>query len=247
MDENILHSPKPLKGQMAEQQPTPPAAKGTIKLSKLKLAQAGKGIGASVASVHSQSSQEVDKPNHLAKIQSAAKKAAKKAAGLSTSKKAKTKPGATKAKLIAHIKQKKWDKWEGPDLEMICRIMAGGDLAAGIFLHCIVKVWRLRKKKVEWEGRDWLYMPRAAWANNAGLTENELKDRAIPRVKNLCFEFVKIRSRGVGANKRLWISLDTVEFQHAMLGLPFDCAINLLNGKGIGGGVPKANAYAKGI
>ena len=85
--------------------------------------------------------------------------------------------------------------WEpGPGLLAVCRNVASTDLAAAVLLYRIIGLWHWRKKKTQRFGKDWLYMARASWARTAGLTEAEMKNRALPRLRSHCGEFLEIRA-----------------------------------------------------
>jgi|GEM_PF-4012347 len=66
------------------------------------------------------------------------------------------------------------------------------------------------KKKKQRFGKEWLYMSRASWARTAGLTESELKNRALPKLRSHCAEFLEIRAMKATPDspKTLWVSLD---------------------------------------
>lgn len=68
----------------------------------------------------------------------------------------------------------------------ICR-MTTGDMAAGVLFHAILEMWVEAKKKVSREGRDWLFLSGADLQTMSGLTKFEVRDRAIPRLKECPF------------------------------------------------------------
>lgn len=137
-------------------------------------------------------------------------------------------------------------KWERPNLNALCRKMAGGDIMAGVLLFHILYVWNNRTHKQDWLGKDWLYHSREAWATAAGLSFDEFKKRALPRIKKYCHEFLIIRQRGNGPHKRLWVHLDEIAFREAVSeSLPWDMFDAALNGIGPGNQKQPSNAYAE--
>jgi len=135
------------------------------------------------------------------------------------------------------------EAWEpAPGLLAVCRNVAATDLVAAVFLYRVVGLWIWRKKKKERFGKEWLYMSRAAWARTAGLTESELKNRALPKLKSHCAEFLEIRSMKAtpDAKKTLWVSLDWEMLCRAIK--PWDMYELELNKMGIGFG-DKAGTY----
>ena len=82
-----------------------------------------------------------------------------------------------------------------------CRALAGNDMAAGLLLYRIDGLWRFVKKKLQRHGNDWIAMSRAEWAKSSGLTINELKDRALPRLKKQCGHFVQIKTMRLDPTK----------------------------------------------
>jgi hypothetical protein len=134
--------------------------------------------------------------------------------------------------------EKKTGGWTAPGEVALCRKVSGGDMAAGILLHRIAVLWKLRKKKLERFGREWLAMSRADWARSAGLSEAEMKDRALPRLKKACAAFIEVRPMRLTPDSPniLWISLDPQGMANAVMGdssLPWDMYEMALNGLGI--------------
>jgi hypothetical protein len=90
----------------------------------------------------------------------------------------------------------------------LARNRAGGDMAAGLLLYRIMWRWRMKKKLLRL-GREWIAMSRSDWAREAGLSEAEMKNRALPKLRKQ--PFVRIRAMKLGTKKLLWISLDEAE------------------------------------
>lgn len=135
-------------------------------------------------------------------------------------------------------------KWERPNVLALCRKMAGGDMAAGYLLHHILYVWGNRKKKIKRGSHEWLAHSREAWQRAAGLTESEIKNRALPRLKQYCGEFLTIRAMGHGAEKKLYIRVDEIAFREAVSdSIPWEMYEAALAGIGIGNKKPPSDAY----
>jgi hypothetical protein len=126
----------------------------------------------------------------------------------------------------------------------ICRNLADGDWAAAALLHRIVGLWLYREeKKVKFLNRlgmDWIAMSRSDWAISAGLSDAEMKDRALPRLKKKCSSFVTIRTMRLSPSEPnlIWVSLDREAMSKAIT--PWDMYGATLNGQGI---FAKAEAY----
>lgn len=92
-----------------------------------------------------------------------------------------------------------------PGAYAMARNQAGGDWAAGLLLFRLK--WRFQqKKKLERLGKQWIAMSRSDWAKEAGLSESEMKNRALPKLRKC--QFVTIRPMKLGGVKLLWMSLD---------------------------------------
>jgi len=114
---------------------------------------------------------------------------------------------ATKAKAAEKAEEAN-AKWERPNLNALCRKLAGGDVFAGMFLFHIIYEFKNRKHKLDRHGREWLAHKRAAWAFASGMSDAEFEKRALPRIRQYCHSFLTIRAMGHGKAKQLWISLD---------------------------------------
>jgi hypothetical protein len=155
------------------------------------------------------------------------------------------KGGAKAAKAIA-----KNQKWERPNLNALCRKLAGGDMAAGMLLFHILYVWRNRRGKLERNSKEWLAHSREAWAEASGLTLYEFRDRALPRLKDQCHEFLTITAMGNGTDKKLWVSVDETalyEMSHGAGAFPWDMFWAALNGIGPGNEKSPNNYYSKAV
>lgn len=142
------------------------------------------------------------------------------------------------------------EKWERPNLNALCRKLAGGDMAAGLLLAHILYVWRNRRGKLERHGQEWLAHKRDAWAEASGLTFSEFRDRALPRLKKECHEFLTIKAMGNGPDKKLWISVDETalfDASHGIQAFPWDMFWKQINGIGPGNQKSPNNAYSKNI
>lgn len=134
----------------------------------------------------------------------------------STAKRAKV--PATKAAAFAKAAKQAEEanaKWERPNLNALCRKLAGSDMAAGLLLAHVLYEWRNRTHKLERHNQRWLAHSREAWADAAGLTFYELTHRALPRLKREC-DFLTIKAMGHGEAKKLWISVDQIALNEAI-------------------------------
>lgn len=97
------------------------------------------------------------------------------------------------------------------------RALAGNDMAAGLLLYRIDGLWRFVKNKLQRHGDDWIAMSRSDWAKSSGLTINELKDRALPRLKKHCGHFVQFKTMRLDPTKPnlLWVSYNDF-FAHSL-------------------------------
>ncbi len=87
------------------------------------------------------------------------------------------------------------------------RKAANHDLAAGILLYRLIYRWRANKK-LSRLGKSWIAMTQNQWASEAGLTLQELKNRALPRLRELPFITVRAMCLTPGGPRSTWISLD---------------------------------------
>jgi hypothetical protein len=119
----------------------------------------------------------------------------------------------------------------------ICRNLTDGDWAAAALLQRIVGLWLYRDGKgvnfLKRLGTDWIAMSRSDWAVSAGLSEAEMKDRALPRLKKTCASFVTVRTMRLSPDEPnlLWVSLDREQMNKAVT--PWDMHEAKLNGQGI--------------
>ncbi|WP_340287423.1 hypothetical protein [Sulfitobacter pontiacus] len=137
-------------------------------------------------------------------------------------------------------------KWERPNLNALCRKLAGSDIKAGLFLFHILYLWRNRKHKLQRHSKDWLAHKREAWAAASGLTFDEFTKAALPRVRKNCSEFLEIRAMGNGSNKGLWVHVDESALKETINSnneIPWDLFYAALNGVGPGNEKKPANAY----
>jgi hypothetical protein len=93
-----------------------------------------------------------------------------------------------------------------PGAFAVARNQAGLDWAAAVLLYRLKWRW-LGEKKLKRFGKEWIAMSRSDWAQEAGLSEAEMKNRALPNLRKR--QFVTIRAMKLGNKKLLWMSLDT--------------------------------------
>lgn len=122
----------------------------------------------------------------------------------------------------------------------ICRNLTGGDLRAAILLYRFCGLWTAQKKKLERHNKEWLAASSVDWAKAAGLTESEMKNYAVPRLKKACSTFLEIRTMRIAFGKpnMLWISLDWEAMQQAIV--PLDMWEMMPNSPGL---PPEKKAY----
>jgi len=156
---------------------------------------------------------------------------------------------AKKAKALAQLDAKAAnEKWERPNFNALCRKLAGGDVIAGLLLAHVLYVWRNRRNKLQRHGKDWLAHTRDRWAFAAGLSRHEMTSRALPRLRNYCFEFLTIKAMGNGTGKKLWIHVDEIALREHVSGseaMPWEFFDITLNSVGPGTEKGPADAYQK--
>ena len=109
---------------------------------------------------------------------------------------------------IPKVKPKR--DWRMPNYFGQSRLLAGGDWRAGALLYRINQVWLGSKKKLRRCGGDWIAMPRVDWARSAGLSESEIKNYALPKLKAFCADFLTFQAWKLKQDgpKMLWVSMD---------------------------------------
>jgi len=97
-----------------------------------------------------------------------------------------------------------------PSYRSQCRALAGGDLAAGDLLYDLYKLWNSKQKKLVRFNKEWIAYSRDELAFLTGLTIAELKNRALPKLREHCKSYVEIKVMRVksGGTNLLWFSLD---------------------------------------
>lgn len=94
----------------------------------------------------------------------------------------------------------------------MCRNQVGGDMAAAALLYRVKYYFDTEnvKKKLSRFEKDWIAMSRSAWASEAGLSEAQMKNRALPIIRKC--QFISIRQMRLNPKgpKLLWINLDLV-------------------------------------
>jgi len=115
----------------------------------------------------------------------------------------------------------------------LCRRLTSGDWAAAVLLHRVMVLCKLRKTKLKRFGKEWLAMSRKEWADSAGLSDAEIKDRALPNLRKHCSGFVEIRTMRIVPDQpnKLWISFDPELITDQAV--PWDMYRLALNGLGI--------------
>ena len=97
-----------------------------------------------------------------------------------------------------------------PGAFALARNQAGGDVMAAALLYRLKFYFRPEAdfKKLTRHGKEWVAMSRSDWGREAGLSEGEMKNRALPRLRKR--PFVSIRSMRLTASgpKLLWMHLD---------------------------------------
>ena len=114
---------------------------------------------------------------------------------------------------MAH--KKKTQDWGTPGAFAVARNQVGGDICAAALLFRLKYRWHHCKKKLKRNDMEWVAMSRSNWAREAGLSEGQMKNRALPRLRKQ--DFVKIRQMKLTPNgpKLLWMHLDNDELFHA--------------------------------
>lgn len=133
-----------------------------------------------------------------------------------------------------------------PSMLACCRNVVDGDLVAAVFLYRVLGLWKFIKSKLERSDREWIAMSRDDWARSAGLTIAELKNRALPRLRQYGSGFIVIKTMRLSPSHPnvIWISLDVDAMRDALS--PWDMYEPILNGfKGIGQekGIEGSNSY----
>src|SRR5947209_7436847 len=103
------------------------------------------------------------------------------------------------------IKKAKTTTYGNPGAFAMARNQAGCDWAAGLLLYRLKFRWG-QEIKLKRHNKEWVAMSRGDWAREAGLSESEMKNRALPKLRKC--QFVTIRPMKLGAVKLLWMSLD---------------------------------------
>jgi hypothetical protein len=131
-----------------------------------------------------------------------------------------------------------------PGAFAMARNQAGGDIVAAALLYRIKYYFDPEKKtkRLDRFGKQWIAMSRSEWATEAGLSEGEMKNRALPRLRK--FDYVDIRPMRLNYQSpiRLWIHLDLQKLFAATT--PDDMFLPILNKSGAPGYVVEASSYA---
>ena len=86
------------------------------------------------------------------------------------------------------------------------RYCVGGDLCAALLLYRLRYRWKA-KNKLQRFNKDWIAMSRSDWAREAGLSEGEMRNRALPKLRKC--DFVEVRQMKLTPKhpKTLWMHL----------------------------------------
>lgn len=147
--------------------------------------------------------------------------------------KAKTaKTTAKQQKIAAKIKQAQQtkSKLHAPGELARCRAIVGGDMLAAVLLYRIAHLWRAINPKMERHGKEWIAMVSEGWADSAGLSLSEFKNRALPRVRKYAGTIVEIRPMGNGKDKKLWATFDPIAYQSELAAMGHELKVHAQNG-----------------
>lgn len=144
------------------------------------------------------------------------------AKGQSKAKTAITSP--SQQKIAAKIKQKIKDtqktkaKLAAPGELARCRAFAGGDWRAAMLLYRIAYLWRVINPKMRLPGgdREYLAMSQADWETSSGLSTSELKNYALPILKERGFPIVQFEVHGRSEKKKTWVHFDEMAYRAAL-------------------------------
>lgn len=95
-----------------------------------------------------------------------------------------------------------------PGAWAVARNQAGGDWAAACLLYRAKFYFQEGKKRLERHGREWIAMSRSDWARECGLSESEMKNRALPKLRKRQFMTIRAMKITPQGPKLLWISID---------------------------------------
>jgi hypothetical protein len=117
-----------------------------------------------------------------------------------------------------------------PGAFAVARNQAGGDIMAAALLFRLKFYFRpeAKIKKLERFDKEWIAMSRSDWAREAGLSECEMKNRALPRLRKRQFVTIRQMKLSHKGPKMLCMSLD-LEKLHEWTD-PHDTFENILNG-----------------
>jgi len=119
-----------------------------------------------------------------------------------------------------------------PGAFALARNQAGGDWAAGVLLYRVKYRLRPEAKKLKRHDKEWVAMSRNDWAREAGLSDGEMRNRALPKLRKR--QFITIRQMKISPNgpKLLWMSIEWDKL-HEWTDQP-EIIDAQLNGTGIG-------------
>jgi len=149
-----------------------------------------------------------------------------------------------------HTKSKAKSKTPGPTTGFgkpgafaLARNQAGGDIMAAALLYRLKWYFDPGKntKKLGRFDKEWIAMSRRDWAIEAGLSEGEMKNRALPRLRKQPFVTIRQMVLVRGGPKLLWMSLDWVSMKDSTD--PHDFFVSVLNGVGGPGTEEPPHAY----
>ena len=108
-------------------------------------------------------------------------------------------------------KVQKLSSWGQPGALSMCRNQVGGDICAAALLYRLKYRWERTEKKLVRFGKEWLAMSRSDWATEAGLSEGEMKNRALPKLRKTNFVEIRQMKLNPSGPKLLWMHLDAME------------------------------------
>lgn len=120
--------------------------------------------------------------------------------------------------------------------QAVCMNLTEDRIAAQL-LGTFVGIYKSRKRKgtklLSRLGKEWIAMGRDEWAEAANLGPGQIKNRALPILKERCSSFLDVRAMKLspGEPLQLWMSIDLVKMQEALT--PWDVYDAFAKGGGI--------------
>lgn len=85
----------------------------------------------------------------------------------------------------------------------ICRYQCEGHWQAALLLYWIKWRWQ-KKNKITRKNKEWVFAPAENWAREAGLSDGEYKNKALPTLKRL--GIIEVRAWIFAGKKQTWIN-----------------------------------------